>query len=314
MCPTARELVDKTPSDEGFTELEPTLNGSGDDPDTEPPSGGGRQAPAGPQNADPEEDHAKCSTCHTEGKPTAEEEVVVVVKEEEEDEDEGVAPNSSVEDGGSLQSSAETEKQRVASGGDAKDGNAAGSQELPGTSPGSQEFLGCDTKGRHDPMLSRSDSGSGAVADGKGSCGGPAPQEKPQGEASGLSEEERRKKTYKAEMKSWLLERMQAPIQGKGSLRALVKCLRPTHSIPSSDAMICLLRNRRKHLLHLPLHLFLTDMLLSSEEKSKKPPMFLCFKLGKPMRKSFAVASSPAHTYGGRGKQPEYWFAVPQER
>ena len=57
-------------------------------------------------------------------------------------------------------------------------------------------------------------------------------------------------------------------------------------------------------------------MLLSSEEKSKKPPMFLCFKLGKPMRKSFAVAmnSSPAHTYGGRGKQPEYWFAVPQER
>ena len=235
MCPIARELVDKTPSDEGFTELEPTLNGSGDDPDTEPPSGGGRQAPAGPQNADPEEDHAKCSTCHTEGKPTAEEEeeeVVVVVKEEEdEDEDEGVAPNSSVEDGGSLQSSAETEKQRVASGGDAKDGNA-GSQELPGTSPGSQEFLGCDTKGRHDPMLSRSDSGSGAGADGKGSCGGPAPQEKPQGEASGLSEEERRKKTYKAEMKSWLLERMQAPIQGKGSLWALVKCLGPTHQHP----------------------------------------------------------------------------------
>ena len=57
-------------------------------------------------------------------------------------------------------------------------------------------------------------------------------------------------------------------------------------------------------------------MLQSSEEKSKKPPMFLCFKLGKPMRKSFAVAmnSSPAHSYGGRGKQPEYWFAVPQER
>lgn len=57
-------------------------------------------------------------------------------------------------------------------------------------------------------------------------------------------------------------------------------------------------------------------MLLCSEEKSKNPPMFLCFKLGKPMRKSFAVAmnSTPARTYGGRGKQPEYWFAVPQER
>uniref|UniRef100_A0A7N6ANJ2 Nuclear receptor coactivator 7 n=1 Tax=Anabas testudineus TaxID=64144 RepID=A0A7N6ANJ2_ANATE len=57
-----------------------------------------------------------------------------------------------------------------------------------------------------------------------------------------------------------------------------------------------------------------TDMLFSSEEKSKKPPMFLCFKVGKPMRKSFAtgMTSSPAHSFGGR--QPEYWFAVPQER
>uniref|UniRef100_A0AAQ5Z1R2 Nuclear receptor coactivator 7 n=1 Tax=Amphiprion ocellaris TaxID=80972 RepID=A0AAQ5Z1R2_AMPOC len=86
-----------------------------------------------------------------------------------------------------------------------------------------------------------------------------------------LSEEERQKKNYEAEMKSWLLERMQAPIE---------------------------------------------DMLFSSEEKSKNPPMFLCFKVGKPMRKSFAtgMTSSPAHSFGGRGKQPEYWFAVPQER
>uniref|UniRef100_A0A8C3ALX9 Nuclear receptor coactivator 7 n=1 Tax=Cyclopterus lumpus TaxID=8103 RepID=A0A8C3ALX9_CYCLU len=86
-----------------------------------------------------------------------------------------------------------------------------------------------------------------------------------------LSEEERRKKSYKAEVKSWLLERMQAPIE---------------------------------------------DMLFSSEEKSTIPPMFLCFKVGKPMRKSFATGrtSSPAHSFGSRDKQPEYWFAVPQER
>ncbi|XP_030200790.1 nuclear receptor coactivator 7 isoform X4 [Gadus morhua] len=248
---TAREdcgLVDKTPSDEGFTELEPTLNGSGDDPDPMAPAppNGGQQAPAGPPTLDPEEEPTACRT--------------------EEEEDEGVAPNSSVEDAESLKSSAETEKRRVASREaiDAKDGNAA-------TSPGSQGFVSCDTKGRQDPVLSRSDSGSGVEADGKDGREGLASQEKPQGEASGLSAEERRKKTYKAEMKSWLLERMQAPIQ---------------------------------------------DMLQSSEEKSKKPPMFLCFKLGKPMRKSFAVAmnSSPAHSYGGRGKQPEYWFAVPQER
>ncbi|XP_064195187.1 nuclear receptor coactivator 7 isoform X1 [Anguilla rostrata] len=58
------------------------------------------------------------------------------------------------------------------------------------------------------------------------------------------------------------------------------------------------------------------DMLLNKEDKSKTPPMFLCFKVGKPMRKSFAIGrmSSPAHQYGRSRKQPEYWFAVPQER
>uniref|UniRef100_A0A8C5I694 Nuclear receptor coactivator 7-like n=1 Tax=Gouania willdenowi TaxID=441366 RepID=A0A8C5I694_GOUWI len=57
-------------------------------------------------------------------------------------------------------------------------------------------------------------------------------------------------------------------------------------------------------------------MLFSSEEKSKNPPMFLCFKVGKPMRKSFVIGmtSSPAPSFGNQGKQPEYWFAVPQER
>ncbi|XP_072535561.1 nuclear receptor coactivator 7 isoform X1 [Salminus brasiliensis] len=86
-----------------------------------------------------------------------------------------------------------------------------------------------------------------------------------------LTERERERQTNEAEMKSWLLKRMQGPIEA---------------------------------------------MLLSTEEKSKNPPMFLCFRVGKPMRKSFAIGrtSSPAHSFGGRGKQPEYWFAVPQER
>uniref|UniRef100_A0A8C8H5L4 Nuclear receptor coactivator 7 n=1 Tax=Oncorhynchus tshawytscha TaxID=74940 RepID=A0A8C8H5L4_ONCTS len=101
-----------------------------------------------------------------------------------------------------------------------------------------------------------------AAASGKCNSQEPSPVEE------WLSEEEKRKRSNKAEVKSWLLERMQAPIQ---------------------------------------------NMLLSTEEKSKTPPMFLCFKVGKPMRKSFIIGrtSSPAHT---RGKQPEYWFAVPQER
>ncbi|XP_036406261.1 nuclear receptor coactivator 7 isoform X1 [Megalops cyprinoides] len=86
-----------------------------------------------------------------------------------------------------------------------------------------------------------------------------------------MTEEEERRQKSEEEMKSWLMKRMQAPIE---------------------------------------------DLLLSKEDKSKTPPMFLCFKVGKPMRKSFAIGrtSSPAHQYGRRGKQPEYWFAVPQER
>ncbi|KAJ6655262.1 hypothetical protein lerEdw1_005606 [Lerista edwardsae] len=57
------------------------------------------------------------------------------------------------------------------------------------------------------------------------------------------------------------------------------------------------------------------DMLPSKEEKSKTPPMFLCIKVGKPMRKSFTAQSTTiAQQYGKRRKQPEYWFAVPRER
>ncbi|XP_075780225.1 nuclear receptor coactivator 7 isoform X3 [Pelodiscus sinensis] len=57
------------------------------------------------------------------------------------------------------------------------------------------------------------------------------------------------------------------------------------------------------------------DMLPSKEEKSKTPPMFLCIKVGKPMRKSFVTQSTTmAQQYGKRRKQPEYWFAVPRER
>ncbi|KAM9778182.1 nuclear receptor coactivator 7 isoform 2-T2 [Syngnathus typhle] len=90
--------------------------------------------------------------------------------------------------------------------------------------------------------------------------------------AQRLGQEDGRRQSYDAaDVKTWLMERIQAPIE---------------------------------------------DMLLSSEEKSKSPPMFLCFKVGTPMRKSFATGttSSPAHSFGSSAKKPEYWFAVPQER
>ncbi|XP_034524980.1 nuclear receptor coactivator 7 isoform X2 [Ailuropoda melanoleuca] len=58
-----------------------------------------------------------------------------------------------------------------------------------------------------------------------------------------------------------------------------------------------------------------SDILPSKEEKSKSPPMFLCIKVGKPMRKSFAThTAAMVQQYGKRRKQPEYWFAVPRER
>ncbi|XP_055455305.1 nuclear receptor coactivator 7 isoform X1 [Psammomys obesus] len=57
------------------------------------------------------------------------------------------------------------------------------------------------------------------------------------------------------------------------------------------------------------------DILPSKEEKSKTPPMFLCIKVGKPMRKSFAShTTAMVQQYSKRRKQPEYWFAVPRER
>ncbi|XP_051731327.1 nuclear receptor coactivator 7-like isoform X1 [Ctenopharyngodon idella] len=104
-----------------------------------------------------------------------------------------------------------------------------------------------------------------------GKCSPPGPNVEGPNSDVELSEAEKRRRASEAEMKSWLLKRMQRPIE---------------------------------------------DMLLFNEEKSKAPPMFLCFKVGKPMRKSFATGrtSSPAHSLIGRGRQPEYWFAVPQER
>uniref|UniRef100_A0A803VGJ0 Nuclear receptor coactivator 7 n=1 Tax=Ficedula albicollis TaxID=59894 RepID=A0A803VGJ0_FICAL len=57
------------------------------------------------------------------------------------------------------------------------------------------------------------------------------------------------------------------------------------------------------------------DMLPSKGEKSKTPPMFLCIKVGKPMRKSFVSQSmTMSQQYSKKIKQPEYWFAVPRER
>ncbi|XP_070843316.1 nuclear receptor coactivator 7 isoform X1 [Chaetodon trifascialis] len=254
---TEGEQTEKSPSDEGFTELEPTVNGS-----TEEAEGTSSKTPSivsrdhqevGPNCLGRGDSQDKSTVCQTKGKL-------------DDEEDEGVAQTSSIEDGETVQSSSETEKQ----------GGKPTNQEVTETKDlkpkGTSELL----NGAHDKTISApvDQNRTLSLKDASEVCENSSPKrqspDRPGGGAE-LSEEERQRKSYEAEVKSWLLERMQAPIE---------------------------------------------DMLLSSEEKSKNPPMFLCFKVGKPMRKSFAsgMTSSPAHSFGGRGKQPEYWFAVPQER
>ncbi|XP_074471299.1 nuclear receptor coactivator 7 isoform X1 [Sebastes fasciatus] len=252
---TEGEQTEKSPSDEGFTELEPTVNGSTEEAEgtsSKTPSVVSRdQQELGPSCPGRGDIQDKSILGKTKGK-------------QDDEEDEGVAQNSSIEDVESIKSSSETDKQ-----GD----KPTNPEETKDIKPkGTEELL----NGAHDEIISAPVDQSRELSLKEASeVRGESSQKRqsPDGPAGGaeLSEEERRKKSYEAEVKSWLLERMQAPIE---------------------------------------------DMLFSSEEKSKIPPMFLCFKVGKPMRKSFAtgMTSSPAHSCGARGKQPEYWFAVPQER
>uniref|UniRef100_A0A8C7CHL0 Nuclear receptor coactivator 7 n=1 Tax=Oncorhynchus kisutch TaxID=8019 RepID=A0A8C7CHL0_ONCKI len=249
---TECEPADQSPSDEGFTELELPLNGSAEEPmsGSRPPASATSQDQRGelPGSSSPKRVESQSLS-----------DPVLLTSQSGEEDDEGLVQNRSIEEmTQSLPVLSETEnngellKPASLATHQAKDGNSSG-QLVNGVSDQSESSMDQNRK------LSLSET---AAASGKCSSQEPSPAEE------WLSEEEKRKRSNKAEVKSWLLERMQAPIQ---------------------------------------------NMLLSTEEKSKTPPMFLCFKVGKPMRKSFIIGrtSSPAHT---RGKQPEYWFAVPQER
>ncbi|XP_034383702.1 nuclear receptor coactivator 7 isoform X2 [Cyclopterus lumpus] len=241
---TESEQAEKSPSDEGFTDLEPTVNGS-----TEEAEGTTTKTPGivrrDQLERGPEPGRDKSTLSQTKGHL-------------DEEEDEGVAQNSSVEDGEMIQSSCDGPTKQE----ETKDIKPKGAGGL--LNGAHEEMIGAPVDQNRKLNLKEA---SGIRGDSNPEKQSP---DRPAGGAE-LSEEERRKKSYKAEVKSWLLERMQAPIE---------------------------------------------DMLFSSEEKSTIPPMFLCFKVGKPMRKSFATGrtSSPAHSFGSRDKQPEYWFAVPQER
>ncbi|XP_045661559.1 nuclear receptor coactivator 7 isoform X1 [Ursus americanus] len=120
--------------------------------------------------------------------------------------------------------------------------------------------------------------------------------------------------------KTWVKERVSLPLQlasstgenmNKGSLdtsseSTLDNSCQGAQMDNKSEIQLWLLKR-----IQVPIE----DILPSKEEKSKTPPMFLCIKVGKPMRKSFAThTAAMVQQYGKRRKQPEYWFAVPRER
>nr|XP_029532364.1 nuclear receptor coactivator 7-like isoform X2 [Oncorhynchus nerka] len=258
--------ADKSPSDECFTELELPLKWSAEEPKS------GSRPPASATSSDQQGEPPGSNTPkRAKSQDQSPSDSVPLTSQRGEEEDEGLVQNRSIEDmTESLPVSSETEKagellkEKPASlaTGQGQDDNSTG-QLVNSVSIREQSESAMDQNRK----LSFSET---AEAPGKCIYWEPSPAGELQNEPmiEGLSEEEKRKRSNKAEVKSWLLERMQAPIQ---------------------------------------------NTLLSTERKSKTPPMFLCLKVGKPMRKSFIFSrsSSPAHT---RGKQPEYWFAVPQER
>lgn len=214
------EQTEKTPSDEGFTELEPTVNGSAED----------AEVPSKPHSAAEEdlrdETQGPCQTETADSQEVSNPNPVPTLsqtkKKVDEEEDEGVAQNSSVEEGMESQlSTSETEKQ-----GDVL--------EKP-TSLEVTEAKDVKSKGAEESMKDVSDiivtspvdqnrkSSLKEAAEAHGKC---SPHERgPAGELQnglteeeGLSEEERRRRNYEAEVKSWLMARIQAPIKGKNYL------------------------------------------------------------------------------------------------
>ncbi|KAG7242940.1 hypothetical protein INR49_017631 [Caranx melampygus] len=233
---TEGEQTEKSPSDEGFTELEPTVNGSTEEAEgttsrTSSTVSRDQQKLLGTSCPGRGDSQYKSMLDHTKGKL-------------DDEEDEGVAQNSSIEDGESIQSSSETEKQ-------GETHEKSTSQDVTETKDikpkGTEELLnGVDDEIIIAPVDQNRKLSLTEAAEVHGNSSPKRQSSERRVEEDDLSEEERRKKNYEAEVKSWLMERMQAPIE-----------------------------------------------------------------VGKPMRKSFAtgMTSSPAHSFGGRGKQPEYWFA-----
>lgn len=198
---TEGDPTEKSPSDEGFTDLEPTVNASAEEVEatsSKTPSILSRdQQELGPSCSGREDFKDKSIGGKAKVKL-------------DDDEDEGVAQTSSIEEGESTQSSLETEKQ-----GGLLD-NPANQKETKYIQPkGIEELL----NGAHYEIIEApvDQNSKLSLKEASEVCGCSSPKRqspvRPAGGAE-LSEEEIRKKSNEAEVKTWLLERMHAPIEG----------------------------------------------------------------------------------------------------
>lgn len=175
--------------------MEPTVNGS-----TEDAEGSSSVTPTNQQELGPRQSDDENKSKHDSLKGKLDDE-----------EDEGVAQNSSIEDGESMQSASETEKR----------GDKPTTRELMETrdteTKGTEELTG-DVRHRTSSVpvdLNRELSLTQASeVHGTSSLKRQSPDRPTSG--SQMSETHRRRKSYEAELKSWLLEKIQAPIEGIG--------------------------------------------------------------------------------------------------
>nr|XP_055041722.1 nuclear receptor coactivator 7 isoform X1 [Misgurnus anguillicaudatus] len=238
------EILDKSPSDEGFTELEllqsdsittcPSQEGASFHDDCEPKETTNR--------SDQKDESLRCCNVEDEGLNRSTEDSGVLLQS---------LPDSVREPPTQLHDVTTKRDETLVNGVTTKDATTQDQNKMVSCSDVTDDSVTCSQPVDDAEVRQKENKGPNSDAE--------------------ISEAEQRRQANQAEMKSWLLKRMQGPIE---------------------------------------------DMLLCHEEKSKTPPMFLCFKVGKPMRKSFTIGltSSPTHNFVGRGRQPEYWFAVPQER
>lgn len=191
---TEDEQAEKSPSDEGFTELEPTVNGS-----TEEAEGSSSITPTG-TNKNHQEPGPRQSDDENESKLNS------IKGKLDDEEDEGVAQNSSIEEGESMQSASETEKWR----------EKPTTPELMGTrdteTKATEELIG-DVRHRMSSVpVDLNRELSLTQASDRPTSGGQ------------MSETHRRSRSYETELKSWLLEKIQAPIEGIDLMVGFISC------------------------------------------------------------------------------------------